>query len=188
MGQAFAEAQRAVMQVPDDEPDGNDLSPSTTMVVGGGGRGASRSPTSGTAGPTGWVPTPRAAAPHRRRLLGAGEHRRGIAPEVAYAHPDAHTITRWVGADADSVVPPVVTLEVTEPGLLVLCTDGLWNYFEDPVAARCLVPDWATSSPMAIARRLTDAALAAGGQDNITVVVAPVGPAGTARDHGPTEE
>ena len=68
---------------------------------------------------------------------------------MAYAHPEAHTITRWVGADADSVIPTVVTFDATEPGLLVLCTDGLWNYFEDPLALGALIPDWVTSSPVA---------------------------------------
>ena len=107
---------------------------------------------------------------------------------MAYAHPEAHTITRWVGADADSVVPTVVTFDATGPGLLILCTDGLWNYFEDPLDLGALVPDWATSSPVAVARRLTDAALAAGGHDNITVAVMPVGPVGTSSPNVSTKE
>jgi serine/threonine protein phosphatase PrpC len=102
----------------------------------------------------------------------------GVAPDLAYAHPDAHTITRWIGGDADSVVPTLTLMEVTEPGLLVLCSDGLWNYFEDVERLGDLVPR-TVSSPIAIARQFTDAALDAGGNDNITVAVAPLGVART---------
>lgn len=189
LGRAFAEAQRAVILVPDDEPDGNDLSPSTTMVVGVVADGRVTVANIGDSRAY-WL----GVSPGAARLLTVDDSwaqesiAEGIAPEVAYAHPEAHTITRWVGADADSVVPTVVTFDATEPGLLILCTDGLWNYFEDPVALGALVPDWVTSLPVTIARRLTDAALAAGGHDNVTVVVIPVGPAETGPGRVSTEE
>jgi serine/threonine protein phosphatase PrpC len=108
----------------------------------------------------------------------------GAAPEVAYADPDAHIITRWIGGEADSVTPTVVTLDATEPGLLLVCSDGLWNYFEDPQNLLELIPDWAVSAPIEIARRLTDAALVAGGHDNITVVVVPVEPEAAGHGNG----
>ncbi|MFZ0249130.1 MAG: PP2C family serine/threonine-protein phosphatase [Acidimicrobiales bacterium] len=187
--QAFAAAQRAVMEVPDDEPDGNDLSPSTTMVVAVAAEGRITIANIGDSRAYWLSPDPGQA-----RLLTVDDSwaqesiAEGSAVEVAYAHPEAHTITRWVGADADSVVPTIVTLDVTAPGLLVLCTDGLWNYFEDPGRLGALVPDRDTSSPIVIARCLTDAALAAGGQDNVTVVVAPVGPTASGPGQGPTEE
>ena len=176
LGRAFAEAQRAVMLVPDDEPGGNDLSPSTTMVIGVVAQGRVTVANIGDSRAY-WL----GATPSTARLLTVDDSwaqesiAEGIAPAVAYAHPEAHTITRWVGGDADSVVPTVVSFDATEVGLLVLCTDGLWNYFEDPLQLGALIPDWATSSPVAIARRLTDAALTAGGHDNVTVVVTPVG-------------
>ncbi len=176
MDEAFAEAQVAVTGVPDDEPDGNDVSPSTTLVAA--------------------IATPELVArgQHRGQPCLLAELRRrataavltsddswaqdsiadGVAPDLAYAHPDAHTITRWIGGDADSVVPTLTLLEVTEPGLLVLCSDGLWNYFEDVERLGDLVPRTA-SSPIKIARQFTDAALDAGGNDNITVAVAPLG-------------
>jgi serine/threonine protein phosphatase PrpC len=189
LGQAFEEAQRAVMLVPDDEPDGNDLSPSTTMVVGVVADGRVTVANIGDSRAY-WL----GERPSAARLLTVDDSwaqesiAEGTAPAVAYAHPEAHTITRWVGADADSVVPAVVTFDATEAGLLVLCTDGLWNYFEDPTALAALVPDWATSAPVMIARQLTDAALAAGGHDNVTVVVMPVRPAGVDTGNVSTEE
>jgi serine/threonine protein phosphatase PrpC len=187
--QAFAAAQRAVVQVPDDEPDGNDLSPSTTMVVAVAAEGRITIANIGDSRAY-WL----SPDPHQARLLTVDDSwaqesiAEGSAVEVAYAHPEAHTITRWVGADADSAVPTIVTVDVATPGLLLLCTDGLWNYFEEVGRLSALVPDWDTSSPISIARRLTDAALGAGGQDNVTVVVAPVGPAAGEPGQVPTEE
>lgn len=171
---AFREAQSAVMLVPDEEPEGSDLSPSTTLVtalvssdkVVVGNVGDSRAY---------WLP-----------LAGGGKTlsiddslaqesiAQGVAPEVALADPDAHTITRWIGGDTDSVAPRLVTFDVTEPGVLVLCTDGLWNYFEEPDRLHRLL-DGCGHSAIDIARRLVDAALAAGGLDNVTVVVVPIG-------------
>jgi PPM family protein phosphatase len=177
MGEAFARAQVAVTLVPDDEPDGNDVSPSTTLVtavataerVVVGNLGDSRAY---------WL----SSVPGRSRLLTVDDSwaqeriAEGVAADIAYADPDAHTITRWIGGDAESVVPTLTFMEVKEPGLLVLCTDGLWNYFEDVDRLGDLVPRSPTT-PMQIARELTDAALEAGGQDNITVVVLPLGAA-----------
>ena len=77
-------------------------------------------------------------APDRSRLLTVDDSwaeeqiAAGTDPERAYADPEAHTITRWIGAGADRVDVEITVLDVSEPGLLVLCSDGLWNYFEAP--------------------------------------------------------
>ena len=178
LGEAFDEAQQAVLEVPSDEPDGNDQSPSTTMVV------VCAAPGHVTVANIGdsrayWL----SSVPAHARLLTVDDSwaqeriGEGVAPAVAYADPDAHVITRWIGGETDSVTPSVVTLDVPEPGLLLVCSDGLWNYFEDPQRLLELIPDWAEAEPIETARRLTDAALVAGGHDNITVVVVPVDPA-----------
>jgi serine/threonine protein phosphatase PrpC len=72
---------------------------------------------------------------------------------------------------------------VSEPVLLVVCSDGLWNYFEGPDDLGALVPEGST--PLEVARCLTEAALAAGGRDNITVAVIPItsAPPGGHSDH-----
>jgi serine/threonine protein phosphatase PrpC len=65
----------------------------------------------------------------------------------------------------------------SEPGRLLLCSDGLWNYVPDPTHLGELIsslPDGA--SPAAVARALTEIALDRGGRDNITVVVIDVDP------------
>jgi serine/threonine protein phosphatase PrpC len=179
--EAFYEAQLAVTQIPDDEPDGNNLSPSTTMVVALAGQGRVTVASVGDSRAY-WLDS---ANPAAARVLTVDDSvaqeriAEGSSPDVAYADPEAHTITRWIGADAESVDPSVVTMNVTEPGILVICTDGLWNYFEDPERLHALVSDLNRSRPIELARRFTDAALEAGGQDNITVVVVPIDPVAT---------
>jgi serine/threonine protein phosphatase PrpC len=178
LAEAFEEAQRAVTQVPEDETDGSEFSPSTTLVVAVG---------SGAHVAVGNVGDSRAYWLSADRVHGrvltvddsyAGERiAEGVDPKDAYAHPDAHTITRWIGGDADSVIPTVATFDVTEAGFLVVCTDGLWNYFDDPGRLAGVVPEPAPS-PLELARLLTDAALRAGGHDNITVAVVPLDPSG----------
>jgi serine/threonine protein phosphatase PrpC len=171
LGEAFAAAQRAVMQVDPDEPGGNDLSPSTTMVA------AIATPQRIVVGNVGdsrayWLSSDSVDS----RVLTVDDSwaqeriAEGAPSDEAYADPEAHIITRWIGGDADSVVPRVTELEVTGPGYLVVCSDGLWHYFDDPVRLADLIPPGAPS-PMRVARALTDAGLDAGGQDNITVAV-----------------
>jgi len=99
----------------------------------------------------------------------------GMVPSVAYAEPEAHTITKWIGADVESVLPTVSVFTIDRPGLLIVCTDGLWDYFEEPSVLAGIVQH-AGSDPLTLARTLVEAALAAGGHDNVTVAVIPVGP------------
>jgi serine/threonine protein phosphatase PrpC len=97
-----------------------------------------------------------------------------LTPEEAYAHPLSHTITRWLGHDADPAWQPrIARFEFPGPGRLLLVSDGLWNYAETG-------PEVATAAgdgpPIDVARRLVDFANAQGGHDNITVVVIEVDP------------
>ena len=124
-----------------------------------------------------WLPDPPQAAQQltvddslAQELITAG-----AAADSAAVLNGAHTITRWLGADAgpkpwsDSSVH---TLTATGAGSLLLCSDGLWNYLPeaDDIRRFCTGTD-----PAAAARALVDFALQAGGQDNITVVVIPIG-------------
>jgi serine/threonine protein phosphatase PrpC len=102
-----------------------------------------------------------------------------LSAQEAAADPRAHSITRWVGRDAPEEEPQVVTIRPAEPGRLVLCSDGLWNYMPDAADIAALLDALpAETAPIAAARALTDAALAAGGHDNITVAVLDVTPPG----------
>jgi serine/threonine protein phosphatase PrpC len=172
---AFAEAQGAVASVPDHEPDGNDLSPSTTLVA------AWVSPDRAIVASVGdsrayWI----AGSGVGSRLLTVDDSwaqeriAEGADPTTAYADPDANTITRWLGADAESTEPKLTTFDVTEPGWLVVCSDGMWNYFDTVEDLFPLVEAASGTNALGVARALTEAALQAGGRDNITVAVVPV--------------
>ncbi|WP_308248334.1 MULTISPECIES: PP2C family protein-serine/threonine phosphatase [Nocardia] len=104
--------------------------------------------------------------------------------EAAMHDPRAHTLLRWLGADGGEAPWSANCLQsmvVTEPGTLLLCSDGLWNYLPDAVALAGFTVE---TSPQAAARALADFALNSGGSDNITVALAPV-PAPAAVPHDP---
>jgi PPM family protein phosphatase len=187
LSEAFEEAQRAVAAVTEDWERTSDLSPSTTLVVALAAPGQVLVANVGDSRAY-WL----SQSELDRRLLTVDDTwaqdrmAEGMEPEEALEHPEAQAITRWIGADTESSEPRITDFAVSEPGLLVVCTDGLWNYFEEPTTLAELVAAAGDPSPPAIARWLADAALDAGGQDNITVAVVPVGPAGTPA--APSEE
>ncbi|MDA2891165.1 protein phosphatase 2C domain-containing protein [Mycolicibacterium sp. BiH015] len=105
-----------------------------------------------------------------QELMSAGAHAGSEAVRAG-----AHVLTHWLGADADPTPwseSGVHAITVTAPGLLLLCSDGLWNYLPDAeeIAAFCVGTD-----VHVIGRALVDHALSAGGHDNITVAVVPIG-------------
>ncbi|WP_228000006.1 PP2C family protein-serine/threonine phosphatase [Nocardia australiensis] len=93
----------------------------------------------------------------------------------AMKDPRAHTLLRWLGADSDATPWSdrcVRTLRTTGPGVVLLCSDGLWNYQSDPVVLAAMAT---ADVPLSAARELVDFAIRSGGSDNITVALAPVG-------------
>ncbi|MFI5008825.1 MAG: PP2C family serine/threonine-protein phosphatase [Solirubrobacterales bacterium] len=95
-----------------------------------------------------------------------------LSAQEAGADTRAHSITRWLGRDAPHDEPQVLTMRPTEPGRLVLCSDGLWNYTPDAAdIAELLDALPPGTAAIAAAHSLADTALAAGGHDNITVAV-----------------
>ena len=102
-----------------------------------------------------------------------------LSREEAYAHVNAHVITRWLAQDADPEWRPrIVAFDVPGPGRLLLVSDGLWNYTLEPTdLVAAMGPSDPASGveeplpPVDLARRLVTFANDAGGSDNITVVV-----------------
>ena len=70
----------------------------------------------------------------------------------------------------------MVRFEPPGTGVLLLCSDGLWNYAPDAadLAARALPR--ALTDPLSAAADLVAFALSAGGHDNVTAVLAPFPP------------
>lgn len=96
--------------------------------------------------------------------------------QAAMRDPRAHALLRWLGADSEDKPWSdrcVKTFHTTGPGMLLLCSDGLWNYVSDPMALARMV----SGLPRAdAARALVEYALRSGGSDNITVALVPIGP------------
>lgn len=91
-----------------------------------------------------------------------------LTPEQARVHPARHVITRAVGSDPAPAVD-VVVLEPRPGDRFLVCSDGLTGELDDPAVAALLA---APGSPQTVAEGLVAAAVAAGGHDNVTVVVA----------------
>lgn len=128
-----------------------------------------------------WIPDDRVSAEPFRltqddswaaRMVEAGL----MGEAEAYADPRAHAITGWLGADAEEVVPHTLDFTPHVPGVLLVCTDGLWNYAEAATDLAYYVRADARTEPLAAAQTLVKFAVAAGGHDNITVAVLPIDP------------
>jgi serine/threonine protein phosphatase PrpC len=92
----------------------------------------------------------------------------------ALASPQAHVITRWLGADlAGEPEPHIIRFEPPGPGVVLVCSDGLWNYRPEVAGLVELALPTALTDPLGTAAELVKFALDAGGVDNITVVLAP---------------
>jgi serine/threonine protein phosphatase PrpC len=88
----------------------------------------------------------------------------------------AHTITKClgpleVGDIPAEVEPDVRSRDLTTKGLLVLCSDGLWNYASKPPQMGEVVNAAGDAPPDRVAHFLVCYALCRGGQDNVSVGV-----------------
>ncbi|MEU0690464.1 protein phosphatase 2C domain-containing protein [Streptomyces uncialis] len=98
----------------------------------------------------------------------------GLMSEAeAYADERAHAITGWLGADAYELEPHTVSFKPDRPGIVVVCTDGLWNYAESADEMAAVLPVDAADRTLQAARTLVGHALDGGGHDNVTVALVP---------------
>ncbi|MEH0423427.1 protein phosphatase 2C domain-containing protein [Streptomyces sp. B21-083] len=124
-----------------------------------------------------WVPLDRSTAPARlteddswaAQMVAAGL----MNEAEAYADERAHAITGWLGADAYELEPHTASFKPDRPGVVVVCTDGLWNYAESADELAEVLPPDAASRPLHAAQVLLGHALDGGGHDNVTVAVVP---------------
>lgn len=102
-------------------------------------------------------------------MMATGE----LTAERAFADRRAHSLVGWLGADADDMAVHVAAHTPPGPGMVLVCSDGLWNYLPEagPLAAATFAdPD---RGLLDTARALVRYALDAGGHDNITVALIP---------------
>jgi len=95
-----------------------------------------------------------------------------ISDWEASSHPQRNVVTRVLGAEA-SVQVDTFWLEAQDGDLVLLCSDGLTDMVAEEEFAKLLAAD---KSCEQIARDLVRAALAQGGEDNVTTVLFRIGP------------
>jgi serine/threonine protein phosphatase PrpC len=101
------------------------------------------------------------------RLVEAGI----IESEGIYTHPMRNRIYRCLGEKA-TIEVDVNTVPLAAGDLLLLCSDGLWGMVRDQQIAAILTTP--KRHPSKTAHALVEAALAGGGEDNVSVIVARV--------------
>ncbi len=93
-----------------------------------------------------------------------------LTEEEARVHPQRSIITRALGSDPD-MQPDIYELNVATGDRLLLCSDGLSSMLEDDAIAHLLAR---VRDPQRCASMLVNEAIAAGGHDNVTVIVVDV--------------
>jgi PPM family protein phosphatase len=101
-----------------------------------------------------------------------------LTPEEAEVHPQRSVITRALGTDA-AVTVDSFSVEAKAGDVYLLCSDGLTTMLGSDPVRKALAE---TSSLEEAARRLIGEANAAGGEDNVTVVLFAVAEAGEDED------
>jgi serine/threonine protein phosphatase PrpC len=101
----------------------------------------------------------------------------GVSRDEAENGPNAHAITRWLGADAPDPRPHTRSAALAGPGWLLLCSDGLWNYRSEASELSALMAELSAGSaaaPRDLAAGLVAWAIAQGGADNVSAALARV--------------
>ncbi|WBU39235.1 PP2C family protein-serine/threonine phosphatase [Homoserinibacter sp. YIM 151385] len=93
-----------------------------------------------------------------------------ITEEEARRHPDRNVVTRAIGGTS-TVDADVWMLPATESRAFLLCSDGLTKELEDEQIADILAGHGGSADDPTVAQALVGAAEAAGGSDNVTVVL-----------------
>lgn len=101
-------------------------------------------------------------------IVGSGE----MSEEDALKSKQAHAITKWLGRDSDAdFESSLIEVPLTGPGMLLLCTDGLWNFApQAPELAELVAGEQGPA--LGISRKLVEFAIGRGGHDNITAGIA----------------
>lgn len=93
-----------------------------------------------------------------------------LTPEEARTHPQRSVITRALGSDAH-LHPDIYEINVETGDRLLICSDGLSGMiFDDQIESTLR----RVQDPQRCASQLVNEAIAAGGHDNVTVIVADV--------------
>jgi len=89
--------------------------------------------------------------------------------ERAEADKRAHYVTQVLGMRDQQLDGHVIERDLPSNCILLLCSDGLWNYFERDGELTDAVRQHHSSDALELCRWLVDAANERGGHDNVTV-------------------
>lgn len=98
-----------------------------------------------------------------QRLIQLGQ----LTPQEARTHPQRNVIYKNLG-DKPRIEPDITEVKLEAGDRLLLCSDGLSGMVTDEKIHQIVM---SASSPQEACRQLVDAANAAGGDDNISVIV-----------------
>ncbi len=101
-----------------------------------------------------------------QELVARGE----ISPEMAKTHPKKNYITRAMGAE--DTVKVDISIRPYNGETIVLCSDGLTNFVDDPEILTHILDEKALQEN---AQSLVDLANSRGGGDNITIIALKIG-------------
>lgn len=100
-----------------------------------------------------------------------------ISEAEAASSPQRHILLQAVGTDPKGIKAEIASIRLQEGDRLLLATDGLHGMVKDPQRIGEILA--AHPDPEDASRELVDAANAAGGQDNISVVIVDAGERGS---------
>ncbi len=92
---------------------------------------------------------------------------RAITDEEAMCHPNSNVITRSLGDSSQKAKADVVDYDIEDGQIILLCSDGLCGVCRDEEIGGIIEEEF--DNLQKCKERLTTAALAAGGSDNITI-------------------
>jgi protein phosphatase len=91
-----------------------------------------------------------------------------LTAEEAATHPQKSVLYRALG-QGDAAQADIFSTNLPNPGYLLICSDGLWGVVDESEIQRIVN---SAASPYLACQQLVEAANAAGGPDNISVVLA----------------
>jgi PPM family protein phosphatase len=98
-----------------------------------------------------------------RRLVELGQ----ITEQEASVHPNRNVLYRALG-QAEPFRPDVQSFPMPHPGYLMICSDGLWGLVPETEIFQIIAN---ARTPSIACKNMVDAANAAGGPDNISVIL-----------------
>jgi protein phosphatase len=90
-----------------------------------------------------------------------------ISPEQTSTHPQRNILYRALG-QGEPFEPDITTFQVYQGFQLLLCSDGLWGVLPENELTAIVR---SSSEPQLVCQSLINSANAAGGPDNISVII-----------------